>query len=630
MRSNSEPPVRDSAINPFYSDKNKKELALLASRPKALPEQSPGSDALPVHYGDPYTGQCVGKGRGSGGQVSGKPCFASPVGRGLDQNHGDDGHERHGTVKQSEGMMPSSGDVGLTSMGRVRHESGQPVDELQRALEAEVVSHLRTQNAQLMEEVERLRKQQSQQGMSAASSWSEVGGDLNGKLSGKNDEGDRGKMGFKTPRSSAELMGGAHGARFTPNGTRVFIPPRVHQSSRVFQKSPLTWGDLIRIWLNGLVACILEMPLVNCVAEVVSLLYKIGLAWTWMMAKFNVTCLAEVAIMLYWVGLALAWVGEKFHVLCLAEAVKILFKLGLALRAWATIGLCMVGVAMVYTKWVELHLYFLVVKEAFVELEAMMVGESACAPMKPQSEGSSSGKGRGGSTADVPCRWFKSDAGCRAGKQCKWSHSWDGISKTPDRLVAAVHACLCLIPALVILSGLHCLFCLLLLLLLLLLGSALCCWVLPCAAGFCLVLLGSALCCWVLPCAEVDMEVDAKVVEEKLEEKEEEEKEVEDEEEEEAEEDCKVKGGGGKRLDEPKGSGGGSSATTNVNNKTTGAATPGASTTSTMTPNPKINELTTSTAASPGELKTGNSGAEPAEMVKGLKDAIAMTVSQRV
>ena len=36
---------------------------------------------------------------------------------------------------------------------------------------------------------------------------------------------------------------------------------------------------------------------------------------------------------------------------------------------------------------------------------------------------------------------------------------------------------------------------------LVLLGSALCCWVLPCAAGFCLVLLGSALCCWVLPCA---------------------------------------------------------------------------------------------------------------------------------
>jgi len=61
----------------------------------------------------------------------------------------------------------------------------------------------------------------------------------------------------------------------------------------------------------------------------------------------------------------------------------------------------------------------------------IMEANDTGAPMKPQSEGSSSGKGRGGSTADVPCRWFKSDAGCRAGKQCKWSHSWDGISKTP-------------------------------------------------------------------------------------------------------------------------------------------------------------------------------------------------------
>ena len=39
----------------------------------------------------------------------------------------------------------------------------------------------------------------------------------------------------------------------------------------------------------------------------------------------------------------------------------------------------------------------------------------------------STGKGRG-STAEVPCRWFKSDNGCRAGKQCKWSHSWEGIT----------------------------------------------------------------------------------------------------------------------------------------------------------------------------------------------------------
>ena len=58
----------------------------------------------------------------------------------------------------------------------------------------------------------------------------------------------------------------------------------------------------------------------------------------------------------------------------------------------------------------------------------VMEANDTSSPTKPQPEGSSSGKGRGGSTSDVPCRWFKSDTGCRAGKQCKWSHSWEGIS----------------------------------------------------------------------------------------------------------------------------------------------------------------------------------------------------------
>ena len=40
------------------------------------------------------------------------------------------------------------------------------------------------------------------------------------------------------------------------------------------------------------------------------------------------------------------------------------------------------------------------------------------------------GKGKGGATADVPCKWFCGDTGCRAGKQCRWSHAWDNI---PDK-----------------------------------------------------------------------------------------------------------------------------------------------------------------------------------------------------
>ena len=55
------------------------------------------------------------------------------------------------------------------------------------------------------------------------------------------------------------------------------------------------------------------------------------------------------------------------------------------------------------------------------------------ASTKPQQDGGASGKGRGGTTADVPCRWFKSDTGCRAGKQCKWLHSWEGINDKNSR-----------------------------------------------------------------------------------------------------------------------------------------------------------------------------------------------------
>ena len=97
--------------------------------------------------------------------------------------------------------------------------SGQPVDELQRALEAELVNHLRSQNEKLMEEVERLRKQRSQPALSSTSSWSELE-DSTGKQSGNLEDGERGRSGYRTPRA-ALWMGDKPGARFTPNGTRV-------------------------------------------------------------------------------------------------------------------------------------------------------------------------------------------------------------------------------------------------------------------------------------------------------------------------------------------------------------------------------------------------------------------------
>ena len=42
-------------------------------------------------------------------------------------------------------------------------------------------------------------------------------------------------------------------------------------------------------------------------------------------------------------------------------------------------------------------------------------------------------KQKASSTADKPCRYFISDSGCKAGKSCKWLHSWDGVSDKASR-----------------------------------------------------------------------------------------------------------------------------------------------------------------------------------------------------
>ena len=152
-RASSEPPQLHGApgINPFWSDRNQKEVQLLAARPRELPrmEQSPEAGVLPVRDG------CTGKGRGN--QSLGKvACFETPPSRTL--NGGDDGAEnRVAKVKQSEGRMPDDRDGSRMSMGRVSMEvtmddvSKPSVDGLQRALEVEVVNQLRVQNSQLME-----------------------------------------------------------------------------------------------------------------------------------------------------------------------------------------------------------------------------------------------------------------------------------------------------------------------------------------------------------------------------------------------------------------------------------------------------------------------------------------------
>ena len=51
----------------------------------------------------------------------------------------------------------------------------------------------------------------------------------------------------------------------------------------------------------------------------------------------------------------------------------------------------------------------------------------------PNATGSSVDKGKGTSLASTPCKYFRSESGCKAGRNCKWSHSWDGIEDKAAR-----------------------------------------------------------------------------------------------------------------------------------------------------------------------------------------------------
>ena len=78
-RSASEPPngkLVGVDVNPFYSEKMRREMALQACRPMGLPEPSPGSGVVPLR--DQIGADRTGKGRG-GGQTAGKvSCFVTP------------------------------------------------------------------------------------------------------------------------------------------------------------------------------------------------------------------------------------------------------------------------------------------------------------------------------------------------------------------------------------------------------------------------------------------------------------------------------------------------------------------------------------------------------------------------
>ena len=140
------------------------EIALRAYRPLGLPEQSPGSGVVPLRTG--RDAECIGKGRG-GGQTSGKvSCFVTPPSKTGNL----DGREECGPRK-TQGRMPDEGDGqfgAAATQGKLAPPEKESLDGLQRDLEVEVVNHLRLQNAQLMEELDRLRALVSQKGSSSS------------------------------------------------------------------------------------------------------------------------------------------------------------------------------------------------------------------------------------------------------------------------------------------------------------------------------------------------------------------------------------------------------------------------------------------------------------------------------
>ena len=188
-RARSLPPAA-VAFNPWWSDKVKLEAMLTAKRPEDLPVPADGDLDNEEEVAAVQDARTVGSGKGHGAVSLGGPVgtrlFTTPE----SARSFIDGPV-NGRGRQTSGRMPGSeGSSGPpTSMGplppqhrpkhRPLHEPGRDrEDDIQRALEAEMVSFLREQNAQLQEQVEALKRQQ--QGHPASgptstpSSWEQV------------------------------------------------------------------------------------------------------------------------------------------------------------------------------------------------------------------------------------------------------------------------------------------------------------------------------------------------------------------------------------------------------------------------------------------------------------------------
>ena len=139
--------------------------------------------------------------------------------------------------RRTEGKLPED-DAGVKTMGPVNGPTGRlepqrDSEELQRALEGELVGFLRQQNSKLMDELAYLRSKldggsngKATSGMET-SPWSEVDGSADSfrAFVGSIQPGRPGRHGSRTPRSkireAAVSPGRKDHKRFTPNGTKV-------------------------------------------------------------------------------------------------------------------------------------------------------------------------------------------------------------------------------------------------------------------------------------------------------------------------------------------------------------------------------------------------------------------------
>ena len=174
--------------NVFYSERMQKDIALANQRPVDLPV--PDDDELedePPSIPDGDCGRAVGptgKGRGTASKpaTQSSGCFVTPPSRrseaasalghlGADQYLG--AGRRDGDGVRSQGVMPAAD--GLDAKMGLRTQGPQPNVqsdvELQRALEREIVDHLREENARLMAELDKVKSMQGHVPSTTTSSW---------------------------------------------------------------------------------------------------------------------------------------------------------------------------------------------------------------------------------------------------------------------------------------------------------------------------------------------------------------------------------------------------------------------------------------------------------------------------